>query len=131
MSHARTRQPWTPWLLALWLLACAWGAAARTAPAGPGCRQVLVLTSYGDGRPGVEELLDGFSAGLEQGGLSLNQIFIENLDLERAKDALYRRSLVQTLRLKYRGRRIDLLYVPPWRSCWTIWRTWPRGRRSS
>jgi signal transduction histidine kinase len=55
--------------------------------------------------------MDGFIASLEQGGLTLDQICIENLDLERAKDPAFRRSLVQTLRLKYRGRRVDLLYI--------------------
>ena len=113
MTPARARPPWTVWLLVLSLLAGISGIAARALPAPPagaGGRQVLVLTSYGGGRPGVQALVDGFAAALQQGGLTLNQVFIENLDLERAKDPAFRRSLAETLRLKYRGRRIDLLY---------------------
>ena len=114
MTPARARPPWTVWLLVLSLLAGISGIAARALPAPPagaGGRQVLVLTSYGGGRPGVQALVDGFAAALQQGGLTLNQVFIENLDLERAKDPAFRRSLAETLRLKYRGRRIDLLYL--------------------
>ena len=99
---------WLIRILALGLLAGPMVPARAADLAG---KQVLVLTSYGDGRPGVEALLNGFSAGLQEGGLTINDLFIENLDLERAKDPAFRRSLVDTLRLKYRERRIDLLYI--------------------
>ncbi|MDR3670251.1 MAG: ATP-binding protein [Holophaga sp.] len=79
--------------------------------AGVGDKRVLILTSYGAGRPGVEALLGGFRTTLGQAGMSVEQVFTENLDLERSRDEGFRRSLAQTLRLKYGRRPVDLVYV--------------------
>jgi len=93
------------------VLLLGWPGLPLPAQAELGARRVLVLTSYGDGRPGVEDLLQGFMTTLSQGGLSVEQVFTENLDLERAHDAAFRRSLAQTLRIKYGRLPMDLVYV--------------------
>jgi len=74
-------------------------------------KRILILTSYGAERPGVETLLRGFISALEVGGISVDQVFTENLDLERANDEGFRRSLSETLRRKYSKKKIDLVYV--------------------
>ena len=99
-----------------WVLVClllVWPAAAQPAPGGspPGPARILVLTSYGAGRPGVEALLGGFVGTLAQGGVSVDRVFIENLDLERGRGEAYRRSLADTLESKRGQGRFDLAYV--------------------
>jgi hypothetical protein len=74
-------------------------------------KRILVLTSYGAGRPGVETLLQGFRSTLNRAGISEEQIFTENLDLGRAGDVVFRHSLAEALRAKYRQRHTDLVYV--------------------
>ena len=74
-------------------------------------KRALILTSYGAGRPGVEVLLGGFSSALAGRGLGVDQVFTENLDLERAPDPAFRRQLAETLRLKYAGRHLDVIYA--------------------
>ena len=106
------RLPGRPGALLLLLFALLAGFQARSAPAGAlDGKRVLILTSYGAGRPGVEVLLDGFTAALERGGVSIDQVFTENLDLERAPDPAFRAHLAETIRMKYAARRIDVLYV--------------------
>jgi PAS domain S-box-containing protein len=86
-------------------------AMAQPAPANLQGRQILILTSYGDGRPGVEVLLDGFTTALGRSGMTIDQVFTEHLDLERAPGPAFRSQLAATLRLKYAHRHLDLLYI--------------------
>jgi two-component sensor histidine kinase len=44
---------------------------------------------------------------LAKEGLSVDQVFTENLDLERDKEPAFKASLARTLKLKYSRRRID------------------------
>ena len=74
-------------------------------------KQILILTSYGDGRPGVDVLLQGFRSTLTRGGLSVDRIFTEHLDLQRVGDPLFRHSLAETLNLKYGKRHFDFVYA--------------------
>jgi PAS domain S-box-containing protein len=96
--------------LLLVLLLAGFQAAASPATGLAG-KQVLVLTSYGAGRPGVEVLLNGFTSALAGSGMDIDQVFTENLDLERAPDPEYRRRLAATLKQKYARRHFDALYV--------------------
>jgi len=102
------RRPGAVLLLCLWLLGA---LALPVRAAGLDGKQVLILTSYGDGRPGVEVLLDGFTSALTRRGLTVDQLFTENLDMERAPEAAFRKQLAETLRLKYAHRPIDVIYA--------------------
>jgi len=104
------RRAWMIALLILGFLAGSFQAAAG--PFGPlKDKQILMLTSYGAGRPGVEAVREGFVSALNQGGISTDQVFIEHLDLERAPGPDYVRNLAATLRLKYGRRPFDAIYV--------------------
>jgi PAS domain S-box-containing protein len=74
-------------------------------------KRILILTSYGDGRPGVQVLLQGFTAALGPAGLSQNQVFIEHLDLERNPGPGFQRILAATLKAKLSRNPVDLVYV--------------------
>ncbi len=72
---------------------------------------ILILTSYGDGRPGVEALLSGFMTTITGKGVSVEQVYTEHLDLQRNKDKAFLSQLASTLRTKYLSRRVDIIYV--------------------
>ncbi len=89
-------------------------AAAQETPAKPAPMKdshVLILTSYGAERPGVEIVISGFLSALQRNGIGIEQVFTENLDLERADDAEFRESLAEMLRRKYAQRHLDAVYI--------------------
>jgi len=94
----------------LWFLLLLGGLVLPVRAAGLDGKRVLILTSYGGGRPGVEVLLGGFITALTSRGLTVDQVFLENLDLERAPEAAFRKHLAETLRMKYAHRHIDVIY---------------------
>ena len=73
--------------------------------------RVLILTSYGDGRPGVDAVLGGFFATLTGDGISVDRIFTEHLDLERSGGPEQRTRLASLLHSRYDRRHLDLIYI--------------------
>ena len=105
------RMPRVPAAVLLVLLMLLGGLALPVRAAGLGGKRVLILTSYGGGRPGVEVVLGGFISALTSRGFTADQVFLENLDLERAPGAAYRRQLAETLLQKYAHKPMDVIYV--------------------
>ncbi len=72
--------------------------------------KVLLLYSYGHGSRGVGLFDDGLLSAFEAGGLSVNDLYFEFLDLERNKDDLsYHQDLTRLLLRKYAQHKIDLI----------------------
>lgn len=78
-------------------------------------KRFLILTSYGPGHPGPEAMAQGFQSMLMQNGISIDQVFREDLDLGRFKEESVRRSRVEYLHLKYKSLLPDVLLIisPP------------------
>ncbi|MYN05116.1 response regulator [Pseudoduganella sp. DS3] len=111
------RQLWASMVLAAWaasVLAAASpasvpAAATPAAPARLAQAHVLLLNSYGPGRPGFDSITDAFIRRLRDGGIPLEHIHVEYLHLnqpnaERATPA--RRDMVLA---QYGGQRMDLV----------------------
>lgn len=63
-------------------------------------KQILILNSYGSGLPIPDETKQGIHIALEAGGVSMNDIFFEDLDLVRSSSSEHRLNLVALLRHK-------------------------------
>ena len=98
-------------LLAAAMLATSLAAPVAAQADSPDDVGILVLTSYGEGRPGILSVLSGFASVLVDSGLSVENLFIEDLDLQRNPDPAYRDRLASLLRHKYLGRRIAAVYI--------------------
>jgi len=72
-------------------------------------RRVVILYSYGDGIPAYQQTTRAFLSTMEAGGVSINNLFFEYLDLERKKDTRHYENLTTLLRHKYEGKKIDLV----------------------
>ena len=71
---------------------------------------VLLLYSYGHGGKGISVFDEGLINTLSAGGVGINNLFSEFLDLERNKsDQQYRARMQDLLRQKYAQRHIDVL----------------------
>jgi two-component system sensor histidine kinase/response regulator len=75
----------------------------------PAPKRVLLLYTYGDGLPAYEKATPAFLSVMTAGGININDLFFEYLDLERNKNAEYRRRLVDLLHYKYTKRQPDLI----------------------
>lgn len=99
----------------LTLLCClhAGSVPARTAlPLAPQteAKNILLLYSYGAGGKGIAVFDDGLVATLSAGGVGVNNLFFEFLDLERNEaDPQYRPRIRHLLEQKYVDRHIDLV----------------------
>jgi diguanylate cyclase (GGDEF)-like protein/PAS domain S-box-containing protein len=73
-------------------------------------KNILLLYSYGHGGKGIGLLDEGLLSALERGGIRINNLFFEYLDLERNKvDPHYGQRLQELLTKKYAARSIDLI----------------------
>ncbi len=75
----------------------------------PSPKRILILYSYGDGIPAYQKATPAFRSVMTAGGVALDNMFFEYLDLQRKNDPEYRRKLADLLRHKYAGRKIDLI----------------------
>ncbi|HUX41683.1 MAG TPA: histidine kinase dimerization/phosphoacceptor domain -containing protein [Rectinemataceae bacterium] len=98
-------------LLAAAMLATWIAAPIGAQPGSPNDVGILVLTSYGEGRPGILSVLSGFGSVLVDSGLSIENLYIEDLDLQRNPDPAYQDQLASLLRHKYLSRRIAAVYI--------------------
>lgn len=99
-----------PLLLSVLFAYGAWAADAQTQPPGSlGGKNVLVLHAFEGHAPVFAQTNNGLLKVLVAGGLPLENQFFESLDLRRNPGSLYRKLLVEQLRLKYNDRRLDLI----------------------
>ena len=80
------------------------GQSAEAAP-----RTILFLNTYQIGLPIPDGMDKGFISGLNQGGGSVKNVFIEHLDLGRELDDGYREIAAELLRRKLAGKRIGIV----------------------
>ncbi|WP_342119406.1 ATP-binding protein [Pseudoduganella sp. OTU4001] len=103
------KQLWAGMVLAAWAASVALAAPAASAPLRVSQAHVLLLNSYGPGRPGFDAITEAFIQRLRASGVPLEQIHVEYLHLnqpnaERAAPA--RRDM---LLAQYGGQRLDLV----------------------
>lgn len=72
-------------------------------------KRVLILYTYGDGLPAYQKATPAFLSVMTAGGINLNDVFLEYLDLQRHNRAEYRQRLAELLSYKYAGDEIDLI----------------------
>ncbi|XLZ71833.1 response regulator [Massilia sp. SR12] len=107
------RQLWASMVLAAWLASAAIAAppAPVSAPAPARLAQVhvLLLNSYGPGRPGFDSITDAFIPQLRDGGIPLEHIHVEYLHLNQPNADLAAAARRDMLLAQYGGQRIDLV----------------------
>ncbi len=74
-------------------------------------KQILILNSYGSGLPIPDEAKKGILIALETGGVSINDIFLEDLDLVRSSSSEHRLNLVSLLRNKLEHKQIGIVIL--------------------
>ncbi len=74
-------------------------------------QKILFLNTYQSGLPIPDSIERGFLAALHEGGVSVNDIFIEHLDLARGPSKEYRNIMADQLRRKLFGKQIGLIIV--------------------
>ena len=72
-------------------------------------KHVLLLYTYGDGLPAYQKATPAFLSVMEAGGININDLFFEYLDLQRNNNAEYRQKLAHLLRYKYAKHQIGLI----------------------
>ncbi|HMK13415.1 MAG TPA: PAS domain S-box protein, partial [Burkholderiales bacterium] len=72
-------------------------------------KRVLLLYTYGDGLPAYEKATPAFISVITAGGINVNDLFFEYLDLQRNSSAEYRQRLADLLRYKYDKQQIGLI----------------------
>ena len=75
----------------------------------PAPKRVVLLYAYGDGLPAYQKATPAFLSVMEAGGINLNNLFFEYLDLQRNDSAEYRQKLADLLRYKYAKGKADLI----------------------
>jgi PAS domain S-box-containing protein len=105
----------SPWCL-VFLISLIWQlsvpALAQAQPQGssvPAPKQIVLLYSYGDGIPAYQQATRAFLSIMQEGHVSVNDLFFEYLDLERKKDIEHYKNLTTLFRHKYEGKKIDLI----------------------
>ncbi|GAB6057206.1 hypothetical protein [Desulfonatronum parangueonense] len=97
-------------LFLLSLLSPAWADSSRPNPSTPsGNPKVLILVGPHYGLPLSESIIPPLMRTLTDGGISLNDIFLEYLDLYRHDDPDYRSTVLALLRHKLTGSRNGLI----------------------
>ena len=97
-------------MILIWLLSAP--AHAQTQPQvlpAPAPKRVLLLYTYGDGLPAYQKATPAFLSVMEAGGININDLFLEYLDLQRNNNAEYRQKLADLLRYKYAKHQIGLI----------------------
>jgi PAS domain S-box-containing protein len=87
------------------------GASAPVQPGAPGRSQILVLDSFQYGSPVADSVNRGIVTALTEGGFSINDIFVEGLDLVRRPDSQHRLSEAVLLRQKLASNQIPIIIV--------------------
>ncbi|MEN6485715.1 MAG: PAS domain S-box protein, partial [Syntrophobacteraceae bacterium] len=95
--------------LLLFAAAFAQGETEQAAGRALADMQVLVLIESGYGQPVPDTVVAGFVESLRSRNMSVNQIFVEYLDLNRNRDPEHASNLLALLRHKFSRRRIDLI----------------------
>ncbi|HMK14745.1 MAG TPA: hypothetical protein VK460_07005, partial [Burkholderiales bacterium] len=72
-------------------------------------KRVLLLYTYGDGLPAYEKATPAFISVITAGGINVNDLFFEYLDLQRNSGAEYRQRMADLLRYKYAKHKVDLI----------------------
>ena len=96
----------------LLLAACLWPLVAGAAAAAPepmAGKRVLILSSYGYGRPGVDSFLRTYIDTLNASGVARGNIMVEYLHLDRESTPGYRQRVRELMLLQHGGSRIDLV----------------------
>jgi two-component system sensor histidine kinase/response regulator len=111
MSGATTMRRLACHGLALLLAWCALAPQAWAAPlqAPLADKHVLVLVSYAYGRPGQDVFVRGYVDALSAGGVPIENIMVEYLNLNHATDPELARRKRELLLQQYGGKRIDLI----------------------
>jgi PAS domain S-box-containing protein len=81
---------------------------AQVLPA-PAPKRVLLLYTYGDGLPAYQKATPAFLSVTTAGGININDLFFEYLDLQRNDNAEYRQRLADLLSYKYAEQQIGLI----------------------
>jgi PAS domain S-box-containing protein len=83
-------------------------AQPKVMPA-PAPKRVLLLYTYGDGLPGYQKATPAFISVMTAGGIDINDLFFEYLDLQRNNNPEYSQRLADLLRYKYATHQIGLI----------------------
>jgi PAS domain S-box-containing protein len=75
----------------------------------PAPKRVLLLYTYSDTLPAYQKATPAFLSAMRAGGININDLFFEYLDLQRNDNPEYRRRLANLLRYKYPGGKVDLI----------------------
>jgi PAS domain S-box-containing protein len=75
----------------------------------PTPKRVLLLYTYGDGLPGYQKATPAFLSVTTAGGIDINDLFFEYLDLQRNNNTEYRQKLADLLRYKYSKHQVGLV----------------------
>jgi PAS domain S-box-containing protein len=75
----------------------------------PAPKRVVLLYAYGDGLPAYQKATPAFLSVMTAGGINLNDLFFEYLDLQRNHSAEYRQRLADSLRYKFAKSNADLI----------------------
>ena len=106
----RWRSQFTAVLL---LAACLWhpapASAAAAAPEPLAGKRVLILSSYGYGRPGVDSFVRTYTDALNASGVARGNIMVEYLHLDRATTPGYRERVRELLFLQHGDKPVDLV----------------------
>jgi two-component system sensor histidine kinase/response regulator len=89
--------------------ASASAVAPSSAASAASSARILFLNSYGYGRYGVEAYTRSFMAAMSRNGVSVNDVMVEHLDLNRAGTPAQKRLNRDLLLSKYAGQHIDLI----------------------
>lgn len=95
--------------LVLFLLISSPSTGFSQAPPEPAKKQVLVLYTYGDGLPAYQKASPALLSVLTGGGIKIEEIFLEYLDLSRHNDPEYRAKLADLLRYKHAAHQVGLI----------------------
>lgn len=97
------------WVAALWLFSLGWAGAQPLSPTVAAKPEVLALVSSGYGQRGLDDYVKGLHQVLHEGGIDLDRIHIEYLDLYKNSDLTSRQRLADLLAQKYPSSRVGLV----------------------
>ena len=72
-------------------------------------KKVLILNAFESNIPAFEKTDHGLSITLQSGGIPIRNQFYEHLDLRRNLGLEHRKLMVELLRKRYGGKKIDLI----------------------
>ncbi|HKW28599.1 MAG TPA: PAS domain S-box protein, partial [Verrucomicrobiae bacterium] len=97
------------WILGWGLLLTALPAAAANQAPASETKTVLVLAQGNGRQPNLIEFMSGFQQALATNFPGTVDVYIENLDVQHFDSPEYRREIIEWLRAKYRGRKLDAI----------------------